>query len=102
MICFGWGRVAKVAEALRAAHPSAKLVIVPDADKEAQTDGIARHVRAAWLEMSEGCPRNYDLNNHHQAHGLSAVSEQLKTAKEPTQRFKLLAPAELADMPPIS
>ena len=101
VVCFGWGRVAKVAEALRAKYPAAKLVIVPDTCKEAQGEAIARHVRAAFVEMPEGSPQNFDLNDYHQAHGLSAVADLLKQVKEIPQRFRLLTPAELAELPPI-
>jgi len=101
VVCFGWGRVAKVAEALRAKYSSAMLVIVPDTGKEQQAEAIARHIRGAWVEMPEGSAGNYDLNDHHQAHGLQAVAELLKQAKEPPQRFRLLTPAELAKLPPI-
>jgi hypothetical protein len=101
VVCFGWGRVAKVAEALRAKHPSARLVIVPDGGKEQQAAAIARHIRGAWVEMPECSPSNYDINDHQQAHGLQAVRILLEQAKEPPQRFRLLTPAELATLPPI-
>lgn len=101
VVCFGWGRVAKVAEALRAKHPNARLVIVPDGGKELQAEAIARHVRGAWVEMPEGCANNYDLNDHHKAHSLKAVAALLEQAKEPPQRFRLLTPADLASLPPV-
>lgn len=101
VVCFGWGRVAKVAEAIRAKHPSARLVVVPDAGKEQQAEAIARYVRGAWVEMPEGSANNYDLNDHHQAHGLKAVAILLEQAKEPPQRFRLLTPADLASLPPV-
>ena len=101
VVCFGWGRVAKVAEALRAKHPSARLVIIPDGGKEQQAEAIARHVRGAWAEMPEGSANNYDLNDHHQAHGLKAVAALLGEAKEPPQRFRLMTPADLASLPPV-
>ena len=53
------------------------------------------------MEMPEGCANNYDLNDHHQAHGLKAVAVLLERAKEPPQRFRLLTPADLASLPPI-
>ena len=101
VVAFGWGRVAKVAEALRDKHPTARLVIVPDAGKEQQAEAIARKVSGSWVEMPEGCANNYDLNDHHQAHGLKAVAVLLERAKEPPQRFRLLTPADLASLPPI-
>lgn len=100
-VCFGVSRMSKVAEAIHAKHPSARLVIVPDGGKEQQAEAIARHVRGAWVEMPEGSSSNYDLNDFHQAHGLKAVRSLLEQAKEPPQRFKLLTPAELATLPPI-
>lgn len=101
VVVFGWGRLAKVAEALRAKHPNARLVMVPDAGKEQQAEAIARKVSGSWVEMPEGCANNYDLNDLHQAHGLKAVADLLKRAKEPPQRFRLLTPADLASLPPI-
>ena len=101
VVAFGWGRVAKVAEALRAKHPRARLVIVPDGGKEQQAEAIARKVSGSWVEMPEGCANNYDLNDLHKAHGLKAVAALLEQAKEPPQRFRLLTPADLASLPPI-
>jgi putative DNA primase/helicase len=49
VVCFGWGRVAKIAEALRAKHPNARLVIVPDGGKEQQAEAIARKVSGSWV-----------------------------------------------------
>lgn len=102
VVCFGWGRVAKVAEALRAKFPNARLVVVPDSGKEQQAEVIARHVRGSWVEMPDGSPRNYDLNDHHLAQGLKVVGTLLEQAKEPAQRFRLLTPVELAALPPIA
>ena len=101
VVCFGWGRVAKVAEALRAKYPNARLVIVPDGGKEQQAEAIARHVRGAWVEMPEGSANNFDLNDHHQAHDLKAVRTLLEQAKEPPQRYRLLTPADLSCLLPV-
>ncbi len=101
VVCFGWGRMAKVAEAIRAKYQAAKLVIVPDAGKEAQAESIARHVRGMWAEMPEGSANNYDINDHQQAYGLQAVRTLLELAKEPLQRFRLMTPLDLASLPPV-
>jgi len=101
VVCFGWGRVAKVADELRAKHPAARLVIVPDGGKDPQAEAIARKIAGSWCEMPEGCPRNYDINDHQQRHGLQAVRTLLENAKEPPQRFRLMTPADLASLPPI-
>jgi hypothetical protein len=102
IVCFGWGRVAGVAEALRVKHPAARLVIAPDAGKEAQAAEIARKIRGAFCEMPAGSPRNFDLNDLHQSESLQAVASLLQQAKEPPQRFRLLTPAELAHLPPLA
>jgi len=101
VVCFGWARVAGVAEALRAKYPAARLVIVPDAGKEAQAAAIARKVRGAFCEMPEGSPRNFDLNDLHQSEGLKAVASLLQQAKEPPQRFRVLTPADMSALPPV-
>lgn len=101
VVCFGWGRVKKVAEALRAKYPAARLVIVPDAGKESQAAEIARKVRGAFCEMPKGSPRNFDLNDLHQNEGLEAVASLLERTKEPPQRFKVLTPADISALPPV-
>ena len=100
-VCFGAARMAKVAEAIHAKHPSARLVIVSDGGKEQQAEAIARKVSGSWCEMPAGSPSNYDLNDFHQAHGLKAVRSLLEQAKQPPQRFRLLTPSDLASLPPV-
>lgn len=82
VICFGWGRVAKVASAIKATHPAARLVIVPDAGKEAEAETIAAKVGGAWVEMPPGSPRNADINDIEQAEGVEAVRGILNAPKE--------------------
>ncbi len=99
VVCFGIGRMASVTKALRERYKAAKLVLVADAGKESQMAAIARDIQGAWVEMPPGSPSNYDLNDHHKAHGLKATTELLNQAKEPAQRFKLSSPADLANLP---
>lgn len=101
VVCFGWGRVAGVAEALRAKYPSARLVIVPDAGKEEQAAAIARKINGAFCEMPEGSPRNFDLNDLHQSESLQAVASLLQQAKAPPRRFRVLTAADIAALPPV-
>jgi len=100
VVAFGAGRMAGVAKALREHYPAARLLVVADAGKESQCAAIARGVRGSWVEMPEGCPSNYDLNDFHQAHDLATVLTLLEGAKEQPQRFRLLTPADLAKRPP--
>lgn len=99
--CFGVGRIAGVAKALRERFGGARLVLVADAGKENQAAEIAKAGAGAWVEMPEGSPSNFDLNDYHQAHDLKAVAALLECAKEPPQRFRLLSPADLAALPAV-
>lgn len=99
--CFGVGRMAQVAKALRERHKATALVLVADAGKESQMAAIARDIRGAWVEMPEGSASNYDLNDYHKANGLEAVRILLEQTKEQQQRFKLLTPADLEKLPPV-
>jgi len=87
--CFGVGRMAGVAKALREHYPAARLVLVADAGKESQCAAIAKEVSGAWVEMPAGSASNYDLNDYHQAEGMKAVAALLEGAKEVQRRFKL-------------
>ncbi|MBL8423288.1 MAG: AAA family ATPase [Candidatus Accumulibacter phosphatis] len=99
--CFGVGRMAGVAKALRERYPTVRLVLVADAGKADQCAAIAKSVSGGWVEMPAGSPRNFDLNDFHQAHDdLAAVRALLEGAKEHPQRFQLLTPADLAKRPP--
>jgi len=98
--CFGVGRMAGVAKALREHYPAARLVVVADAGKENQAEAIAKSVSGRWVGMPAGSPPNFDLNDLHQAKGLDAARELLERVKEIPQRFQLLTAAELAKRPP--
>ena len=93
--------MAGVAEAVRAAFPAVRLVVVSDAGKETQAEAIARKVAGAWVEMPEGSASNYDLNDYHKEHDLKTVAALLGQAKEPPQRFRLLSSSDLATLPPV-
>ncbi len=59
-------------------------MIVADAGKERDAERIATAVGGAWVEMPEGSPANFDLNDFHQQVGsLEAVAELLAQAREP-------------------
>lgn len=101
VVCFGWGRVAGVAKALRERFKTARLVLVPDVGKEHQAAAIAQSIEGAWVELPPAMGQNADINDLHQAQGLAAVERLLEQTKEPPQRFRLLTVPELAGLPPI-
>lgn len=102
VVAFGFSRMASVARALREKFPALRLVLVADGGKESQTAAIAKSVSGGWVEMPAGSPSNFDLNDfHREARDLKAVAALLEHAKAPSQRFRLLTPAEMAACPPV-
>ena len=88
---FGWGRVRAVAQALRERFPSAPLVLVPDAGKEAQASEIARNVGALVATMPEGWPQNSDIADLAARDGLEVLKALLTGAKVPEHEQHPLA-----------
>lgn len=101
VVCFGAGRMATVANALRQQYPAARLVVVPDRGKEAQAAEIARVINGAWVELPGDKPANYDANDYAIEHGADALTRLLERAKTPPMRFNLLSGAELSNAPPM-
>lgn len=101
VVCFGWGRVAGVAKALRERHKAARFVLVPDVGKENQAAAIARDIHGAWVELPPELGQNGDLNDLHQRDSMKAVAALLEQSKETPQRFRLLTPADLAKRPSV-
>ncbi len=83
VVCFGWGRVRAVAEALRQRDPTARMVLVPDVGKEEDAEAIARAAGLLVAAMPEGWPRNADVNDLMQAEGADMVANLLEHAKAP-------------------
>lgn len=105
VVCFGWGNVGKVAEALRQRDASARLVLVPDVGKEESAAEIAQAVGAAVAYMPQGEAQNFDANDLAQRDGFDVLAELLEAAKEPPKpapRYKLLSAADLRDLPPLA
>ncbi|WP_367184130.1 AAA family ATPase [uncultured Azohydromonas sp.] len=82
-VCFGWGRVQKVAQALRQQDPTARLVLVPDAGKEDDAARIAAELGAAVAKMPKGSPANFDACDFALAHGFDALEALLSEPQEP-------------------
>lgn len=100
-VCFGAGRMEAASKALADRYPLARRVLVADAGKESHCARIAKDTAAAWVEMPEGSPANFDANDMHQRDGLDALAALLANPKKHSQRFRLLAPSELAALPPV-
>ncbi len=105
VVCFGWGNVARVAEALRQKDPAARLVLVPDVGKEESAAEIAQAVGAAVACMPQGEETNFDANDLAQRDGFDVLAGLLEAATEPAKpepRYKLLGGNELRSLPPLA
>ena len=85
VVCFGWGRVRGVAAELRQRDPSARLVLVPDAGKEAEAETIAREVATEFVTMPVGSPQNLDANDYAATNGHDALEVLLSRAAAPAK-----------------
>lgn len=101
VVCFGAGRMATVAEALRTKDAAARLVLVPDRAKERQAEAIAAAVNCEWCELPTDKPANYDANDYVMEFGADALADLLNRTKAPPMRFKLLSGADLSAAPPM-
>lgn len=101
VVAFGAGRMEAVSKALAEHYPQTRRVLVADAGKEELCAGIAKKTGAAWVEMPAGSPPNFDANDLDQRDGLEALAALLAHPKQQAQRFKLMAPSELAALPPV-
>jgi len=101
VVCFGWGRVRVVSQALRQQDAAARLVLCPDVGKEAEAFKIAREVRARVAAMPDGWEQNADVGDFALQEGADALAELLAGAKPPEQRFKLLGSSDLKALPPM-
>ena len=101
--CFGWGRVRGVAQELRQRDGAARLVLCPDAGKEADADKIAADVGAAVATMPEGEPVNFDAADYAQREGFDALEVLLSSAGKPAPPplpFAVVPFADLATVEP--
>lgn len=89
VVCFGWGRVKTVAQALRNQDAEARLVLVPDVGKELPAAEIAREVGAEVATMPEGWPQNSDVCDLAQRDGLDALEVLLTAATNKPVRLPL-------------
>lgn len=84
-VCFGAGRMAAVAKALRARYPALRLVIVPDAGKTQQAADIAASIGGQYVDLPLDWPANRDINDEFVSHGQQAVRDILANVKTPAK-----------------
>jgi len=81
--CFGWGNVGTVARAILEKDNAARLVLVPDAGKEAQAETIARELGCSVAAMPQGEAQNFDCNDLAQRDGADVLAALLESAAAP-------------------
>jgi hypothetical protein len=101
VVCFGAGRMAKVAESLRHEHPSMPLVLIPDRGKEAQAASIAKNVRGKWVELPPDTPENFDANDYAAEHGNDELAKLLVLAQSPVSRYCVKSASDVLNAPPL-
>lgn len=101
VVCFGSGRMAKVAASIRTANPAAQVVLVPDHGKEALVQTIAKNLHCAWCEMPDGVADNYDVNDLMQEKGKVALADLLRRVKTVPMRYNMLSGSDLLALPPM-
>lgn len=104
VVAFGAGNMGKVATTLRQNDDAARLVLVPDAGKEADAHEIAADIGAGVAAMPEGEPDNFDAADLLARDSLDVVAALLESATmppTPEPRYKLLGSADLHALPPL-
>lgn len=101
VVCFGAGRMATVAAAVRAKHPTARLVLVPDRGKEPQAAEIARAIDGKWCELPAEMEKNADAHDYVLEHGAEALASLLERTKTPPMRYRLQSGDDLLSAPPL-
>ncbi|TAN11545.1 MAG: hypothetical protein EPN34_07030 [Burkholderiaceae bacterium] len=95
VVCFGWGNVGTIARQLRQKDGAGRLVLVPDAGKEAQAERIAQELGIATVSMPKGSPANFDAWDLKERDGPDALAALLGQAQGPRP---LLVPVSVADV----
>lgn len=83
VVAFGWGNVAKVAQALARQDGAARLVLVPDAGKEADAAKIAAELGAEFVTMPEGWEPNSDVSDLAKREGMDSLEALLSRPQTP-------------------
>lgn len=81
VVAFGWGNVKRVAAELRQRDAAARLVLVPDAGKEADAVAVAAELGVEVVTMPAGSPDNFDANDYAKAEGFDALEVLLASTQ---------------------
>lgn len=101
LVCFGSGRIPRVARALRKQYPKSELIITPDSGKERDARDVAHSIGGHWIELPSTMPSNYDVNDYALEYGYEALAFLLKSKNTPAMRYKMLSGNDLLNAPPM-
>jgi putative DNA primase/helicase len=99
VVCFGSGRIQRVASILRKQNPKAELIIVPDCGKERNAENAASSIGGHWVELPSAMTNNADVNDYALEHGYEKLTQLLKLKNTPPMRYKLLSSNDLLNAP---
>lgn len=98
VVCFGSGRMKRVAAVLHRQLPKSSVVLVSDRGKEIQCADIADSLGCSWVEMPQDQPLNFDANDLALMDGgVEILAALLACPKFPTPRFRLLSGSHLGN-----
>lgn len=97
IVCFGSGRMKKIAPILRLQYPSLDLVIIPDRGKEKLAQEIAIEVDALRIELPQELPENFDMGDYAREFGDEKLRLLLKSKKSPPLPLNTIFADELPE-----
>lgn len=101
VVCFGSGRIPRVASILRKQYPKSELIIVPDCGKEMDAKNVASSIDGHWIELPSTMSSNDDVNDYALEHGYEALALLLQARNTPEMRYKTLSGNDLLNTPPM-
>lgn len=99
VVCFGSGRIPRIANILRKQYPRTELIIVPDCGKESDAEDVANSIGGHWIELPSTMPSNYDVNDYALEHGYEKLAHLLNAKNTPTMRYTILSSYDLLSAP---
>lgn len=83
IVCFGAHRMMRISKVLREKYPNIRLIIVSDRGQEEISAKIAATINGEWIEMPEGAPKNYDVNDYLHEFDNDALQQLLENTNIP-------------------
>lgn len=102
VVCFGSGRMMRVAKVMRRKFPHVQLIVVPDCGQEVLAVQISQSISASWVELPHDiATKNYDVNDYALEHGDDALARVLADIKRTEENYELLSVEQLYNTQPM-